>query len=114
MVFQFGALFDSLSVRENVGFTLYERGEIPRAEIDRRVEECLETVNLPGSGHLMPADLSGGMKKRVGLARAMIKMNPEVQPLLKRVSLLTRDSREKERKKPGLKRARKAPTYTKR
>ncbi len=50
----------------------------------------------------------------LGLARAMIKMNPDVQPLLKRAHLLTRDPREKERKKPGLKRARKAPTYTKR
>ena len=50
----------------------------------------------------------------LGLARAMIKMNPDVQPLLKRANLVTRDPREKERKKPGLKRARKAPTYTKR
>jgi small subunit ribosomal protein S9 len=50
----------------------------------------------------------------LGLARALIKMNPDVQPLLKRAHLLTRDPREKERKKPGLKRARKAPTYTKR
>lgn len=50
----------------------------------------------------------------LGLARAMIKMNPDVQPLLRRAKLLTRDPREKERKKPGLKRARKAPTYTKR
>ncbi len=50
----------------------------------------------------------------LGLARALIKLNPDVQPLLKRKSMLTRDPREKERKKPGLKRARKAPTYTKR
>ena len=51
---------------------------------------------------------------RLGLARAMIKMDPDVQPLLKKNGLVTRDPREKERKKPGLKRARKAPTYTKR
>jgi small subunit ribosomal protein S9 len=51
---------------------------------------------------------------KLGLARALIKMNPDLQPLLKKGRFLTRDSREKERKKPGLKRARKAPTYTKR
>ncbi len=51
---------------------------------------------------------------QLGLARAIIKKSPEAQPNLKRAQLLTRDSREKERKKPGLKRARKAPTYTKR
>ena len=51
---------------------------------------------------------------KLGLARALIKMNPDLQPLLKKGRFLTRDPREKERKKPGLKRARKAPTYTKR
>jgi small subunit ribosomal protein S9 len=51
---------------------------------------------------------------KLGLARAIIKMDPEIQPLLKKGRFLTRDPREKERKKPGLKRARKAPTYTKR
>lgn len=51
---------------------------------------------------------------KLGLARALIRLNPELQPLLKKGSFLTRDPREKERKKPGLKRARKAPTYTKR
>ena len=51
---------------------------------------------------------------KLGLARALILMNPDLQPLLKKGRFLTRDPREKERKKPGLKRARKAPTYTKR
>jgi small subunit ribosomal protein S9 len=51
---------------------------------------------------------------KLGLARALILMNPDLQPLLKKGKFLTRDPREKERKKPGLKRARKAPTYTKR
>ena len=51
---------------------------------------------------------------RLGLARAMISMNPDLQPALRKAGYVTRDSREKERKKPGLKRARKAPTYTKR
>ena len=51
---------------------------------------------------------------RLGMARALIKMNPELQPLMRKSGYLTRDARVKERKKPGLKRARKAPTYTKR
>ncbi|NPA05848.1 MAG: 30S ribosomal protein S9 [Chloroflexi bacterium] len=51
---------------------------------------------------------------RLGLARAFLKMNPDYRPALRKAGLLTRDPREKERKKPGLKRARKAPTYTKR
>jgi phospholipid/cholesterol/gamma-HCH transport system ATP-binding protein len=77
MLFQFGALFDSLTIRENVGFVLYERSGLPRREIDARVAECLEMVNLPGIEDLMPADLSGGMRKRVGLARALIG-RPEI------------------------------------
>jgi small subunit ribosomal protein S9 len=55
---------------------------------------------------------SGAVK--LGLARALLKMNPDLKPALKRADTLTRDPREKERKKPGLKKARKAPTYTKR
>jgi len=56
---------------------LYERSGLPRREIDDRVAECLEMVNLPGIEDLMPGDLSGGMKKRVGLARALIG-RPEI------------------------------------
>ena len=51
---------------------------------------------------------------RLGVARALLKMNPDLKPALRKAGFLTRDAREKERKKPGLKRARKAPTYTKR
>ena len=51
---------------------------------------------------------------QLGIARALIQLNPDLQPVMKKGGFLTRDSREKERKKPGLKRARKAPTYTKR
>ncbi len=72
MLFQSAALFDSLSVRGNVGFTLDEKRAAPRPEIDQRVAECLGTVDLAGTEDLMPSDLSGGMRKRVGLARAMI------------------------------------------
>lgn len=77
MVFQAAALFDSLNVRRNVGFYLDEEGRLPRAEIDARVERLLREVNLPNTGHLFPSELSGGMKKRVGLARALA-MQPEI------------------------------------
>ncbi|MEK7477259.1 MAG: ABC transporter ATP-binding protein [Candidatus Coatesbacteria bacterium] len=76
MVFQGAALFDSLTVEENVGFALRRLGR-PEADIARIVEERLRQVGLPGSGPKKPSELSGGMKKRVGLARALA-MSPEV------------------------------------
>jgi phospholipid/cholesterol/gamma-HCH transport system ATP-binding protein len=69
-VFQFAALFDSLSVAENVGLGLRRQGLDPPA-IRARVEECLRLVELEGSGERYPAELSGGMRKRVGIARAI-------------------------------------------
>lgn len=77
MVFQNAALFDSLTVRRNVGFRLDEEGTMPPAEVDRLVEELLREVNLGGTGPLMPSELSGGMRKRVGLARALAN-GPEI------------------------------------
>ncbi len=71
MVFQMGALFDSLTVRENVGFYLENNSKKSTEEIDRICNELLEEVNLPDTGHLLPAELSGGMRKRVGLARGL-------------------------------------------
>jgi phospholipid/cholesterol/gamma-HCH transport system ATP-binding protein len=71
MLFQGAALFDSLTVRENVGFSLYEHTKIPDVVIERKVAEKLGLVGLEGIEDLMPASLSGGMKKRVGLARAI-------------------------------------------
>ncbi|MBI4357691.1 MAG: ABC transporter ATP-binding protein [Candidatus Omnitrophica bacterium] len=71
MLFQGAALFDSLTVRENVGFSLYEHTHLAPEEIERRVKERLRLVGLSGIEDLMPAELSGGMKKRVGLARAI-------------------------------------------
>ncbi len=71
MLFQGAALFDSLSVLENVGFSLYENTRTPEEEIKRRVTEKLSLVGLVGIEEQMPASLSGGMKKRVGLARAI-------------------------------------------
>jgi len=71
LVFQGGALFDSLTVGENVGFILREHMNMASSEIDKRVKESLALVGLYGIEQYMPADLSGGMKKRVALARAI-------------------------------------------
>ncbi|MDR9403125.1 MAG: ABC transporter ATP-binding protein [Halothece sp. Uz-M2-17] len=76
MVFQHAALFDSLSVDENVGFYLYQNSRLPRETIRKLVEEKLEMVGLPGTADLSPAELSGGMKKRVSFARAIMS-NPD-------------------------------------
>jgi phospholipid/cholesterol/gamma-HCH transport system ATP-binding protein len=73
MLFQNGALFDSLSVRENVAYPLRERGERDERHITSRVAEVLEMVGLPGTEAKMPAELSGGMRKRVALARAVVQ-----------------------------------------
>jgi len=72
MLFQSGALFDSMTVFENIAFPLREHTEMSDEEIGRAVREKLELVNLPNSEHLMPVDLSGGMRKRVGLARSIV------------------------------------------
>lgn len=77
MLFQGAALFDSLTVFENVAFPLREKLRLAETEVVRRVEEKLEQVGLSGMGHKFPAELSGGMKKRVGLARALV-MEPEI------------------------------------
>ncbi len=71
MLFQGAALFDSLTVLGNVGFSLYEHTKLPEEVICRKVREKLGLVGLRDVEHLMPASLSGGMKKRVGLARAI-------------------------------------------
>ncbi len=77
MVFQGGALFDSLTVAENVGFGLIEHESLEPKELLERVEEALSLVALCGIGNLMPSELSGGMKKRVALARA-ICIKPQI------------------------------------
>jgi phospholipid/cholesterol/gamma-HCH transport system ATP-binding protein len=78
MVFQGAALFDSLSVGENVAYPLKEHfPQLSFDELRARVREKLEMVNLPGTEEMRPSDLSGGMRKRVGLARA-IAIDPEV------------------------------------
>jgi phospholipid/cholesterol/gamma-HCH transport system ATP-binding protein len=71
MIFQEGALFDSLTVRENVGYKLYEETDMPIADVDRRVEEVLGFVGLGEHINKMPSELSGGQRRRVAIARAM-------------------------------------------
>lgn len=77
VVFQYSALFDFLSVGENVAFGLRQHFKLPEEEIQGRVAALLEMVGMPGTQSMMPAELSGGMKKRVGLARALA-MQPQV------------------------------------
>ena len=76
-VFQGAALFDSLSVFENVAYPLREHTRMSLGEVTDRVHRFLSLVGLPGTDELVPAELSGGMRKRVGIARALV-MEPEV------------------------------------
>ncbi len=76
MLFQNSALFDSMTVEQNIVFTLDMFSEMSKSEKLDRANFCLERVNLAGKNKLFPAELSGGMKKRVGIARA-IAMNPK-------------------------------------
>jgi phospholipid/cholesterol/gamma-HCH transport system ATP-binding protein len=76
MVFQQAALFDSLTVDENVGFLLYQHSKLPRKRIRELVKQKLEMVGLSGIGDRYPAELSGGMRKRVSFARAIMS-NPD-------------------------------------
>lgn len=77
MLFQSSALFDSMNVHDNVAFQLVEHTRMSRAEISGRVAECLELVGLAGKEAVVPAELSGGMRKRVAIARA-IALKPEI------------------------------------
>lgn len=76
-LFQNGALFDSLSVYENIAYPLREHAELSEKEIENRVQEELDNLGIGGTGNLFPSDLSGGMQRRVGFARAII-LKPEV------------------------------------
>ncbi len=77
MVFQEGALFDSLTVRENVGYKLFEQTKLPIGEVDARVMEVLGFVGLAEYGDRMPSELSGGQRRRVAIARALAA-RPEI------------------------------------
>src|SRR5437016_6357310 len=77
MLFQSSALFDSMTVAENVGFAFRRERTMPPQEIAQKVTEILEMVDLPGTENKKPAELSGGMRKRVGLARAIV-YEPEI------------------------------------
>lgn len=75
--FQSGALFDSVNVFENIAYPLFEHSNFSYLQIKDKVSDMLSLIDLPGRELIMPSDLSGGMQKRVGMARAMI-LNPEV------------------------------------
>jgi phospholipid/cholesterol/gamma-HCH transport system ATP-binding protein len=77
MLFQGAALFDSMTVAENVGFAFRQDRRLSRSEVTRKVGEALEMVDLPGTETKRPSELSGGMRKRVGLARAIV-YQPEI------------------------------------
>ncbi len=77
VVFQGGALFDSMSCQDNVAFPLREKLRLPAAEIAKRVEAALAQVGLEGMGAKFPAEISGGMRKRVAIARALVT-EPEI------------------------------------
>lgn len=76
-VFQNGALFDSLTVEDNLAYPLREHSKLSEREIRERVDRMLELVDMKGSNELLPAELSGGMQKRAGLARAII-LDPKI------------------------------------
>lgn len=83
MVFQNAALFDSLTVGENVGFLLYEHSNLPERQIKQLVADSLSKVGLKGVEKLYPSELSGGMRKRVALARAVVtELRPNVEQIL--------------------------------
>ncbi len=76
-VFQNGALFDSLTVEENLAYPLREHALMTDSEIHERVDELLEMIDMKGANHLLPSELSGGMQKRAGFARSVI-LQPKV------------------------------------
>lgn len=75
--FQSGALFDSMTVFENIAYPLFEHTNLSESEVDQKVDEILSLINMKNAKELMPSDLSGGMQKRVGLARSMA-LNPDI------------------------------------
>ena len=77
VLFQGAALLDSMTISDNVAFPLREKTKLSETEIQQRVEQRLEQVGLAGAGYKYPAEVSGGMKKRAGLARALV-MEPEI------------------------------------
>ncbi|HEY7164750.1 MAG TPA: ATP-binding cassette domain-containing protein [Candidatus Binatia bacterium] len=77
VLFQGAALLDSMTIYDNVAFPLREKTRLSEAEIQKRVEEQLAQVGLTGMGYKYPAEISGGMKKRAGLARALV-VRPEI------------------------------------
>ena len=114
IVFQDFQLLTDRSVSKNLEFVLKATGWKKKSEIKERIDNVLRQVGMQDKGYKMPHELSGGEQQRIVIARALLKVDGEYRPLLKKAGLLTRDPREKERRKYGLKKARKASQFSKR
>ena len=114
IVFQDFQLLTDRSVSKNLEFVLKATGWKKKSEIKERIDNVLRQVGMQDKGYKMPHELSGGEQQRIVIARALLKVDGDYRPLLKRAGLLTRDPREKERRKYGLKKARKASQFSKR
>ena len=114
IVFQDFQLLTDRSVSKNLEFVLKATGWKKKSEIKERIDNVLRQVGMQDKGYKMPHELSGGEQQRIVIARALLKVDGDYRPLLKKAGLLTRDPREKERRKYGLKKARKASQFSKR
>jgi len=113
IIFQHFNLLESLSVEENVIAPLINSG-LGIATIKARAAKSMEMAAISHKAVQQVKELSGGEKQRCAIARALVEFNPDYRPTLKPYGLLKRDPREKERKKPGKKKARKSPQWSKR
>ena len=112
-VFQFHHLLPEFTALENVCIPAWIKGT-GKKEAEQRAMELLTLLGLADRVSHKPNQLSGGEQQRIVIARALLKVDGDYRPLLKKAGLLTRDPREKERRKYGLKKARKASQFSKR
>jgi putative ABC transport system ATP-binding protein len=112
-IFQAPYLIPFLDVTDNVALLPMLAGK-PNAVARKEAHDLLDALDVGHRAAAMPSQLSGGEQQRVAIARALILVQPEDRPVLKKAGFLTRDPRAIERKKYGLKKARKAPQYSKR
>ena len=117
LVFQNYALYPHLTVKQNILFPLQNlrgKDKMTKEAMLERAHEAARLVQIEELLERKPSELSGGQQQRVAIARALVKANEEYKPAIKKAGYLTRDPRMKERKKYGLKAARRAPQFSKR